>query len=368
MTTLAPTPAPLAQPRPRAEVAARRVIATLEELLLRQVESALARAGLRSGRVYLYAAGQHTWWLLRASAALRALAIGAIVDDAATPGVSIDGVPVLRPDEAARLGRPDAVILSTDTWQAVLAERSRAVFGAAVPAVDLYAGLPPGPYWRGSPLVTRATQRPLVEPSELCIRRTALRLAPFLRERGLVRVHFIGDHWRTFAAASALMSEGFAPVLDPRRADAAVVCDRAIERGPLTNICPGLRGPMLTLWRDPRPWLQRVRADGSPSESRPVRALLRLQCDPDHARAALASLPARLRAVNPETRVIVAAPATLADLALSVSAVDEIVTPDRAGACDLDYTITSPPSGAPTGEWLAIQAELPPFENGADAS
>lgn len=320
------------------------VIASLEELLLRQVECALERNGLADGstRALLYGAGRHTWWLLRASRAIRSLALAAIVDDRPPHCGAIDGLPALTPEAALeRFGRRVSVVLSTDTWQAPMRDRARSIFGPNTPVADLYDGLPAGPFWRGPALVTRETQRPLREPSETCIARTTRLVAPYLERRAARRVCFVGDHWRTFAAASALMAEGFEPVLDPRRADVGVVCDSAIERGPLTNVCPGLRGPLLTLWNGPRPWLGEAPSAG-PGIDAPRGVALRLECSDAHARQALEALPEWI--------------GRFAGRSVPVFA-------ERRGEPVGDavvYTLTDPPNGTDPLDWLAVQCELPP--------
>ena len=75
-------------------------------------------------RIAIYGAGEHTRWLLT-EFDLRGFQIDAIVDDdAGLWGRRVLGIEVMSPRAAAERGI-EAVLISSDEWDAVLAERAR---------------------------------------------------------------------------------------------------------------------------------------------------------------------------------------------------------------------------------------------------
>ena len=108
----------------------------------------ICQKGIR--RVALFGAGQHTLWLKNNVRLPWGLTIAAVLDDNPTPLSSFAPVPVLRPEEVDPLDF-DAVILSSDQWQAKFRQRLIAAWGETKkPIVDLYENLPPGPYPKNS--------------------------------------------------------------------------------------------------------------------------------------------------------------------------------------------------------------------------
>jgi len=98
------------------------------------------------GRIVIFGAGKHTAWLASLlGKEAEDLNIKAILDDNSDGKTSFFG---LRPT-AAMAFKPkpsDIIILSTDCWQKEMAERCRKLYGAKVKLLDLYEGLPQGPY------------------------------------------------------------------------------------------------------------------------------------------------------------------------------------------------------------------------------
>ena len=120
-------------------------MAGLIECFVRQKWQLLAHEGIT--RVYLMGFGMHTKWLIEAVEGVPGPEIVAILDDnAPSQPTSHPGVPVID----AAMGDPnrvDAVILSSDVIQPVLAHRCRKLFMASVVLIDLYEKLDmEGPY------------------------------------------------------------------------------------------------------------------------------------------------------------------------------------------------------------------------------
>jgi hypothetical protein len=100
----------------------------------------------RHGRVAVFGAGKHTTWLERILDKNNdGPKIIAILDDNPVGKASAFG---LRPIQADTFDpkTTDAIILSTDCWQQEMAARCRKLYGKKIELVDLYEGLPPGPY------------------------------------------------------------------------------------------------------------------------------------------------------------------------------------------------------------------------------
>ena len=110
----------------------------------------LQRSLDRYGRAVLYGAGAHSRWLLGLLSAegrnsARELGIVAILDDQADRCSPIHGLPVLFPADPITEG-VDAVVMSTDCHQAEIRSAVRHSMGDDMPVIDLYEGLPPGPF------------------------------------------------------------------------------------------------------------------------------------------------------------------------------------------------------------------------------
>lgn len=97
-----------------------------------------------AGRMCIFGAGAHTRWLLSVTADLPAPDIVAILDDEPTDE-SIAGVEVRRPD-AVDVDAIDLVLVSSDRWEAELTRRCHELWSDRVEVVQLYRGLPRGPY------------------------------------------------------------------------------------------------------------------------------------------------------------------------------------------------------------------------------
>lgn len=117
---------------------------TLLPLLIRERLKVLKAT--HKGRVIVFGAGQHTAWLEKIAGKNGALPkITAILDDKPEGKKAIFG---LTPVKAAQF-KPemtDAIILSTDCFQKEMTIRCRELYGQQIVLIDLYQGLPPGPY------------------------------------------------------------------------------------------------------------------------------------------------------------------------------------------------------------------------------
>lgn len=254
------------------------MLATVEELVLAKVHQRLRSAGLLSdsgdapptppGPVLLFGGGRHTWWLARACEAFarRQVPIAAVIDDQVRGMVG--HWPCVSPQEAVqRFGRPSLVILSTDTHQAAFAARVAEHFGPETPILDLYDGLPAGPYLRAEPVASPQPGRPITQPTALTLSRCGHRLADWLARHHPGPVLLIGQPWQRDAVAAGLAEAARAsgrPVptvtTEASQAKAAVVCSAELEPsdgGPAVSV-PGLCGPVLTLRTGPRPWFDRT--------------------------------------------------------------------------------------------------------------
>ncbi len=113
------------------------------------------RLGREYPRVAIYGAGKHTRWLLDFMRPLPAQPkVVAILDD--RPVVAqMDQVPI-RKTETLAPGECDAIFISSDANEAVLAARARALFGQQFPIIAPYAEIGPGPFLVGSSLTGAA--------------------------------------------------------------------------------------------------------------------------------------------------------------------------------------------------------------------
>lgn len=110
------------EPVDERDCAADPVINLASRRLLR-VADQLAREGVRA--MVLFGAGQHTTRLQAGLARVRAPRCAAVLDDRAAPGATILGLPVVPPEEFAKLDA-QAVVISSDEHQDLLARRARA--------------------------------------------------------------------------------------------------------------------------------------------------------------------------------------------------------------------------------------------------
>lgn len=116
----------------------------LPELVLKRLK-ALA-SGDNAAQMAVFGAGKHTAWLEKLLAQQTGIpAVTAVLDDAP------DGKPEYfgrRPVHADRFNptQVDAILLSSDCLQAQMQARCRTLYGDKVKLVNLYEGLPAGPY------------------------------------------------------------------------------------------------------------------------------------------------------------------------------------------------------------------------------
>ncbi|MEO0632237.1 MAG: hypothetical protein AAFY46_16155, partial [Planctomycetota bacterium] len=88
-------------------------------------------------RVAIYGLGRHTQW--RAGVFDRAdLPIVGIIDDAPPPSAEAFGLPVVTLDDAIDRLRPDAVLLSSDAWEAAMHDRAKPLEAAGVHIRGIY--------------------------------------------------------------------------------------------------------------------------------------------------------------------------------------------------------------------------------------
>jgi hypothetical protein len=96
-------------------------------------------------RIAVFGAGQHTKWLEQIAPASERFKVLAVLDEnPAGKGpfwnLSVTDAASFRPSEV------DAIILSSDCYQAQMRRRCAKLYGEDVRLIDLYEGLPQGPY------------------------------------------------------------------------------------------------------------------------------------------------------------------------------------------------------------------------------
>lgn len=96
-------------------------------------------------RVAIYGAGKHTRWLEWVLRQEDAIEIIAVLDDRANSNTVFFGKPLILPTDFDP-STVDAIILSSDCIQDKLAGRCRELYGNDIKLINLYEGLPPGPY------------------------------------------------------------------------------------------------------------------------------------------------------------------------------------------------------------------------------
>jgi ubiquinone/menaquinone biosynthesis C-methylase UbiE len=113
-------------------------VARLKRMLVGRVAEECARRGWK--RIALYGAGRHTRMYIRQPWGWHGVRVVAVVDD--NPGTDrIGGIEVVRPTNLC--GRIDAVVVSSDRYEDMIAERAAAVFGArGIPVVRIYGDEP----------------------------------------------------------------------------------------------------------------------------------------------------------------------------------------------------------------------------------
>lgn len=120
----------------------------LDVLLQEYIAEKLERCAVEYGEVALYGAGKHTGWLLSLmhtanQQGRRMPAISCVLDDQAIGTETFDGIPVMKPENAAS-SNIRCIILSSDYHQEQMRQRCNSVFGSNTETVDLYAPFP----WR----------------------------------------------------------------------------------------------------------------------------------------------------------------------------------------------------------------------------
>ncbi len=96
-------------------------------------------------RVALFGAGKHTLWLEEKFHDFDIPKITAVIDDIERENNIVFGLkPILSKEFNCKT--VDAIILSSDCYQKQMKKRCRELYGKEIPIIDLYEGLPPGPY------------------------------------------------------------------------------------------------------------------------------------------------------------------------------------------------------------------------------
>jgi len=265
---------------------ARAMHGTLQQLLAAHLRARLAEADIHSAaELLLFGAGQHTWWLLATVPEALALPVRAVIDTHKTGWCG--PWPFMTPAEAAKRYPDATIVLSTDCHQAAMTETLRQTFhciGGRGPAIiDLYTGLPPGPYGKtdtGQPLTGHEA---MVRASTLWFSRTMNRLAAHLRGGKPVpaKVLLLGQSWQVTAAAEPLRLAGIATTTLPTEATHAVTLDDAFDanRAALFNFkgttSAAFSGQTLSLRRGERPWVDRRIASHATVSDKPLRIIIR---------------------------------------------------------------------------------------------
>lgn len=99
----------------------------------------------RIRRIALFGAGKHSLWLEQRTGDGERPEIIAVLDEHPRKNVTIfDLKPILAADFDKNT--VDAIILSSDCFQEQMRKRCRELYGHEIKLIDLYEGLPPGPY------------------------------------------------------------------------------------------------------------------------------------------------------------------------------------------------------------------------------
>jgi hypothetical protein len=96
-------------------------------------------------KVAVYGAGNHTVWLENILQNSNGPEIIKVIDDAPIAETYFWGIEVTQPD-TLDTQEIDAIILSTDSFIKQMTKQCKAKFGKEMPIINLYNGLPSGPY------------------------------------------------------------------------------------------------------------------------------------------------------------------------------------------------------------------------------
>jgi glycosyltransferase involved in cell wall biosynthesis len=112
-------------------------------LIAREKMTSLRAAGV--ARMAIFGAGAHTLWLEKICQGLVDVKITAILDDNPEGKAPIFGLKPVKAD-SFNPGTLDTILLSSDCRQQEMTLRCKHLYGGNVRLIDLYEGLPPGPY------------------------------------------------------------------------------------------------------------------------------------------------------------------------------------------------------------------------------
>lgn len=101
-------------------------------------------ARLRKSRIIVFGAGRHTKWLEHTVGNI-STSVAAVLDDLPDNSKLFWNMPPLRPEDW-KYDKNDILVLSTDTCIAAMKSRCKEVFGQGARTINLYRGLPAGPY------------------------------------------------------------------------------------------------------------------------------------------------------------------------------------------------------------------------------
>ena len=117
---------------------------SLRMLVMEKLKALRSEKACRS--VAVFGAGKHTAWLERIFESNEALPkVVALLDDQPAGKRNMFGLHPIRADQFDAK-TVDAIILSSDCRQSEMTARCRELYGTGVLLIDLYKGLPPGPY------------------------------------------------------------------------------------------------------------------------------------------------------------------------------------------------------------------------------
>lgn len=259
---------------------------TLQQLLAAHLRARFAEADIRDATdLLLFGAGQHTWWLLATVPEALALPMRAVIDSHKTGWCG--PWPVMTPAEAAKRYPNATVVLSTDCQQAAMTETLWQSFDSKagrLPAIiDLYTGLPAGPYGKADTGKPQAGHEAMVRAGAPWFSRTVHRLAAQLsaNEPGPAKVLLLGQDWQIAAAAEPLQLAGITTTTLPAAATHAVTLDDAFDanRAEIFRFHGttegAFRGQTLSLRRGERPWIDRRITSHATVSEKPLRIIIR---------------------------------------------------------------------------------------------
>lgn len=250
--------------------------------------------------IMLVGAGQHTWWLLAAVPEILNLPVAAVIDDAVTGWCG--PWPVMTTAKAAASGTAHTLILSTDlhqhsmtqrieqVWRTAAAGVSKRQERAAIPRiVDLYRGLPAGPYAKFGIGPQAPGTQPMTRGSTTWLARCCDRIGAFLCAQSSAKpgaqLLLLGQPWQIAAAAAALAAHHVQTTQRAEHATLAITLDESLEPPPSIARCPkpaGFTGDWLNLRRGERPWFSRAIACGRPAARTITPRKMRIVLRHDH--------------------------------------------------------------------------------------